>query len=144
MYRGDGNAPIPLIWSKPVSRELTAIGVSLAVGTALFFILPSALSTYVGETSKWYVPALVLPYSVSAFGPAIIWPRLGWRLGLAVFAVWGPVIQFVMFLTADVPMRDWRGEFLDLIQYLSIAPAACLGAWLGSLVGRLVRLNSNS
>ncbi len=80
---------------KKVPRQLTAIGISLLAGTVLFFILPSTLNSLLD--SRWYLPWLIVPYAVTALVVGGIWPDLGWRLGLAVFAVWGPMLQLMFF-----------------------------------------------
>jgi|SRR6266478_3938573 len=117
-----------------VQRLVIVYSVSVTIGIVWFFILPSSISSIVGDNSRLYIPMLVAPYAVSGFILGLIWPQFGWRLGMALFAVWPFVILFAIFLGADKQVLDWKGETLDFGELLLILPASCLGAWLGSRI----------
>ena len=53
------------------------------------------------------------------------------------------MLQLMVFFSADKRVLEWKGEVLDLAGYVLILPAACIGAWLGSAVGRHLRNHKN-
>ena len=113
--------------------KLRASIVAVLLGIGLFFVLPFISSFMFGEHSQWYLILAIAVYSVSGVILGVIWPKMSWRLGLWLFAIWLPMLLFMVFLSADA-VPNWKREILSLIGYALILVAGCLGGWLGSRI----------
>ena len=117
------------------------------VGTALFFILPITIGSLLGDNTPLYLPLLVAPYGMSGAFLGFLWPDVGWRLGLWLSAIWPPMLLFMLFLGGDALMKehvDLKGTVRDLLGYLMIMIAACLGAEVGAIIRRRRRADSST
>jgi len=88
------------------------------------------------------LPLLITAYGISGVGLGFFWPNIGWRLGLYLFAIWPPVLLFSVFLAGEVPWNI-RAELRSLFGYCLILIAACIGGWVGSVIGRQVKNNTS-
>jgi hypothetical protein len=114
--------------------ELISRALAVLVGAALFLFQATVPSQLLGDNSPLLMPLDVAVYGITGLVFGFIWPDGGWRLGLYLFAIWLPMLLFGAFLAGEVPW-DQRAT-LNLLGYVMILVAACLGAGLGTLIRR--------
>lgn len=125
---------------KVVSRMLAVL-----MGVALFFVLPLALGYIFGDETPLMLPAHLAAYGVCALIFGLLWPEAGWRLGLYMMAVWPPMLLFAFFLGGEWLTRGrLTGALQDLLEFLLVLVAACLGAEAGAIVGRRRQSDSSA
>lgn len=130
-----------------MSRSTIPKVLALFVGIALFFVIPITIGSLLGDYTPLYLPLLVAAYGVSGVVLGFLWPEVGWRLGLWLFAVWPPMLLFALFLGGEALMEgpvDMNGMLRDLLGYLMAMVAACLGAELGGIIRRRQMAESNN
>ena len=124
-----------------VKTEMIGFPKMLAVfvGVALFFFVGTVPASVLGDYSRLLVPIDIAAYGVAGIVFGFVWPKVGWRLGLYLFAVWPPMLLFMLFLGGEALMArpvNSKGILRDLLGYLLIGVAACLGAALGAFIRR--------
>ncbi|MGI9067728.1 MAG: hypothetical protein ACR2HX_15185 [Pyrinomonadaceae bacterium] len=117
------------------TSEIRARALAVLVGVALFFFEAAVPALLLGDSSPLLVPIDVAVYGVSGVVFGFVWPDGGWRLGLYLFAIWPPMLLFMLFLSIEQP-SDWKREARNLFGYLLILIAACIGAQIGTLIRR--------
>jgi hypothetical protein len=113
------------------------------VGVALFFIEAALPSSWFEHSSVFLFSCDIAVYALAGLILGFIWPNVGWGLGLCLFAVWPPVLLFAVFLAGEVPWNV-RAELGSLFGYCLILIAACIGGWVGSVIGRHVKNNTSA
>lgn len=112
---------------------------AILVGLTLFFVLATVPASIFGDHSPYLLTIDIVAYGIAGIVLGFFWPKLGWRLGLYLFAVWPPMLLFMLFLGGENLTNgpvNWKGILSDLIGYLMIGVAACVGAALGSAIKR--------
>lgn len=115
--------------------EILSRALAVFVGAILFFFEATVPALLLGDHSPLLVPLDVAVYGVAGVIFGFLWPSVGWRLGLYIFAIWPPVLLFSVFLAGEVPW-NMRAELRGLLGYLLMLIAGCLGAELGAHIAR--------
>lgn len=125
---------------KTVPRMLAVLA-----GAALFFILPLALGSLLGDETRLMLPAHAAAYGASGVVFGLRWPDGGWRWGLYLLAVWPPMLLFAVLLGGEVLWEGrWAGVLRELVEFTSVLVAACFGAEVGAIIGRRRRSESSA
>lgn len=116
---------------------------AVLLGGAVFFFVPATVSVLLGNESRLMLPTLISTYAASGIGLGLLWPNVGWRLGLYLFAVWPPALLFSIFLAGEIPWNV-RTELRSLFGYFLMLLAGCAGGFLGTVVRQRFRNNKRA
>jgi hypothetical protein len=95
--------------------EIRARIFAVAAGIALFFFVALVSDAWSKASSLVLFTFFVGTYTVTGIIFGCIWPDIGWRFGLYLFAVWPPVLALAILFAWEQPIGDVRGTLVDLV-----------------------------
>jgi hypothetical protein len=97
-------------------------------------LLPITFGALLGYRSPVLLPLLVAAYWLIGVALGLAWPRVGWRLGLYLFASWPPILLFALFLGGE--NSRLKATLEGLLEQTTMVIAGCLGVAIGALTKR--------
>jgi len=114
--------------------------VAFFVGILSFLTVPPVIGLVFGQYTLYPFYFLVLSQGIAGLILALIWPRIGWRLGLWLSAIWPFLLLMMAFLGGEeLRWANWKRDASEALTYLWILIAGCVGAWLGAFIARRFR-----
>ena len=108
---------------------------SLFTGCALLLVKAALPETWFENRLLVLFTVDICAYGIVGMVFGWVWPRSGWRLGVYIFSPVAFALAIGLFLAGDQPAKVPL-MLMNLLGYFLTLVAACVGARIGSSIGR--------